>query len=89
MHRDVKERIAHVIASNLDNPDVTINDDTRLEDLGIQSVKFIKIMVEIEAEFGIDIGYEELFIENENFSNLASITLFVQKKMQAVSESIS
>lgn len=82
MQQDIKERITRVISSNLDNPDVTIHDDTRLEDLGIQSVKFIKIMVEIEAEFGIEIAHEELYMENENFSNLGSLSLFVQKKMK-------
>ncbi|MBD8496934.1 acyl carrier protein [Paenibacillus arenosi] len=83
MAEQMMQRLAKVIATKTENEEVLsrIRMDSSFDELGIHSVSFIKIMVGVEEEFGIEIENEELYMENESFSNVASLVQFVQLKL--------
>ncbi|MFB6366787.1 acyl carrier protein [Paenibacillus elgii] len=83
MSEDLVKRLAHIVAASLDNPSLaeTINEDSRLDEIGIQSLTFIKIMVSVEAEFGVEIADEELLMDNQSFSSMAAVVRFIQTKI--------
>lgn len=60
---DIQERIVGIIQEKMKNiqPD-EVHQNSRLEDLGISSIIFIQIAVEIEKEFDVQFGHEYLDI---------------------------
>ncbi len=59
---DTRERVKKVINNTVENLEVEINDDTSLIELNINSLIFIKIMIQVEEEFNIQ-------LENSILSN--------------------
>jgi len=55
-----------------------IDDDSNLFDLGLDSIGFINIIIEIEKNFGIEIQQEEM--ELERFNTIRAIQHSVERK---------
>lgn len=81
LQEELKKVIINVATSNINVSD--INDDTVLtRDLGFDSVQIISLIVEIEAQFNIEIEDEDLDIEKLTvFNNLYST---IAKKLKYV-----
>jgi acyl carrier protein len=53
--------------------------DTRLVDLGVNSLTFIKIVIAFEAKFNIEFGDEDL--SSNKFTTIKDITTYIQEKV--------
>lgn len=56
-----------------------INLDDRFEEVGINSISFIKFIVELEKEFRFKFEYEELDVNK--YETLRDIVLFIKGKI--------
>lgn len=69
------ERIIEIVNSNIENSDLTLeqtNED--LSRLGMDSITFIRIIVALEEEFGIEIPDEYLLMTEMNtISKMADV----------------
>ena len=64
---DTEQRIVKIITNNLSGgEEVIIGTDTKMEDLGINSLAFIKIIVDMENEFDIEVNDDDLNIAEFN-----------------------
>ncbi|MFZ4462643.1 MAG: acyl carrier protein [Bacteroidales bacterium] len=63
---ELKQTVYKVIRDIVDNPDAVIQDNTFLgsEGLGIDSVGFLEIVLELESRTGISIRDEQLTAES-------------------------
>jgi acyl carrier protein len=52
---DVTDEVKRVIAKNLKIPAQDLSDETKLQDLGAESLDFIEIVFELEEKFQIDL----------------------------------
>lgn len=75
-----KSKLEAIIKSVV-NYDISLNDDIELAAIGINSMKFIQIVIAIEEEFGIEFDDEHL--NNELFKTIGSLTNFVATKISA------
>lgn len=69
------------IIKSVANYDNSFNSYTELADIGINSMKFIKIVIAIEEEFGIE--FDDEYLNNELFKTVESLTNFVASKISA------
>lgn len=79
---DIQERVKQIIITNMEQEGISINVDqleanNKLEELGINSLIFIKILVNIESEYEIQFSDEDLDIHNEKFSTFANFIDFI------------
>lgn len=65
--KSTKERTAGILRKFIAD-DVVLNDSTSIEELNIDSFKFIQFIVEIEKEFNIEIADDKL--DRSEFHNL-------------------
>lgn len=71
---DIKSEICKILMEN-DVPEKCIDDETLLKDVGLNSLSFIKIVVEIENRFDISFSEEKLILDR--FSNFRSLFDYV------------
>lgn len=71
---DIKREICKILLENGVSEE-SINDNTLLKDVGINSLSFIKIVVEIESRFDISFSEEKLILEQ--FSDFLSLSNYV------------
>lgn len=55
--------------------------DTKLDELGVNSFNYVKLAVEIEDAFGLDLSLRDMDMGNNTFTSIGSITDFVQAKL--------
>ncbi len=85
---DIKQRLIEMLANVF--PDVGIDKDVLgyvdlIDDLGMDSITFISVVVEIESVFGIIVPDDMLMIEN--FRNVDAIIRIVEankKKLEII-----
>lgn len=77
----IQEKIKHIIAKNLDLqvPLQDIRIDTKLADIGISSITFIKIIVAIETEF--DFQFDDVNLDYGKYPDFGSLISYVQFKV--------
>lgn len=77
---DVSEEInlLNIIKKNLPDSNVEISDETRLEELGINSITFIKIIVAIEDEYEME--FEDSKLRVDAFQNYNNLKKYVMDK---------
>jgi len=77
----IENNILQIIIENINMPksmeDVGL--DTRLSDIGVDSITFIKLIVAIETEFGIEFADEDLVYSK--FSDFQCLVSYVQNKI--------
>lgn len=77
---ELYQKAFSIIKNNLDErifSNITI--DTKLSDVGIDSITFVKIVVSLEAEFNIEFDYEMLLFTE--FSKIRSVIKYVESKV--------
>ena len=82
MSENTENRIKKMIVSRLFlkiQPEAIESDKSLVDFYGIDSVSLLELVVGIEEEFGLQIGDDEFDIKN--FSTVASLTVFVEKKL--------
>jgi acyl carrier protein len=76
----IGERIIEVLKSVLEIDGAEINENTEMKEFGINSISFIKLIIAVEEEFGIEFDDQDL--EYDKFATVASITAYVKEKMK-------
>jgi acyl carrier protein len=81
MENKLKELIKEISDNRLNKED--INDDTNLlEDIGLDSIQIMNLVVEIEAQFEIEIGDDDLIMDKlAVFGNLKTLVINSVKDM--------
>lgn len=80
MKMEVKERLIKVIGKLARKGDICISDNTNLnEDIGIDSVDFIKLIVEIETEF--DFIFDDEYMNYELLNSFGQLCVYVESKI--------
>lgn len=75
----LQQKAFEIIISNIDSQMLeNISTDSELEGLGLDSIKFIGIVVALEEEFKFEFDDKELFIEE--FPTIKSIIDYVETK---------
>ncbi|MGM9857942.1 MAG: acyl carrier protein [Bacilli bacterium] len=72
---DIKSKLAEVFASK--SPNTKLEDETKLEDLGLDSLDKIELLYAIEESFGIEFENEEM----QSFSSIGDIVKSIEKKI--------
>ncbi|WP_432409059.1 acyl carrier protein [Wukongibacter sp. M2B1] len=73
---DIEEKIKKIVSSRLKNKEKieSLDYDTQLLSLGIDSILALSILVEIEDEFHVEINDEDLNMDRiKNISNFADL----------------
>ena len=65
----------------VDTPVDEINPKTSLADLGVNSLGILKLMSEVERQFGIEFSDEDF--DYKNFYNLENMTLYIEQRLSA------
>lgn len=76
---ELQQKIFSIIISNLSEPMQNVSMDTLLSDLGMNSITFIKTIVNLEAAFEFEFDDEKLLITA--FSNICSMVEYVESKI--------
>lgn len=79
---NIKNRVVKILKRNVEliNFDTEkISIETNLFQLGLNSVTFIKLIVDLEREF--DIEFEETYLDYDKFTDILSIIEYIQTKL--------
>ena len=80
MAENVENRVRKIIAAKCDIEKVSeISLTENLQDLGINSVSFIKLIIALEKEFGTESNDEDL--SYESFQTLQGIIDYIEKRV--------
>lgn len=69
-------KVGNVIKSNTELTNVELTEETKLSDLGIDSLSYLKIIVELEKEFGME--FSDDFLIPENIENIGEIVRYIK-----------
>lgn len=78
---DIKKKIIEILERNskLKNIDATMLDKITFNDLGVNSLNFIKIIVEIEDEFEMEFDDDQ--INYDLLNNINDLVSFIEEKI--------
>lgn len=71
-----------IVLKFVENRNEIISDDENLIDRGIDSLKFIQLIVSLEEEYGISIDEESLLLDN--FDTINKIRYYMEEKCGVV-----
>ena len=72
---DIRLKLSEVFASK--SPNAKLEDETKLEDLGLDSLDKIELLYAIEESFGIEFEKEEM----QSFITIGDIVKSIEKKI--------
>lgn len=72
---DIRLKLSEVFASK--SPNAKLEDETKLEDLGLDSLDKIELLYAIEESFGIEFENEEM----QSFITIGDIVKSIEKKL--------
>ncbi len=79
MQRDAGSRLISILKEKFDvDCEAGIRLEDNLSSLNINSISFIRLVVEIEKEFNIE--FQDDIIDVRNFSTLKSLVEFIEEK---------
>jgi methoxymalonate biosynthesis acyl carrier protein len=84
---DISQRVARIVRSLLGPEDSqpSVDPEFVLDGSGqLDSVWALQLVVALEKEFGISV--EDIDVTPENFQNISSLTRFVARKIERVTE---
>jgi acyl carrier protein len=85
MVKNVEETVRKIISANCEGKNANeIGLSESLQDLGINSISFIKIVIALEKEFGIEVEDENL--NPDDFQTIQSIINYVEARIAAVNK---
>ena len=70
------EKLSTIITDQLNINDVTITEDTTLEDLGADSLALVELVMSVEEEFEIQIEDEDM----EKFKTVGDVLDYIESK---------
>lgn len=70
------EKLATIIADQLNVDESTITEDTTLEDLGADSLALVELVMSVEEEFEIQIEDEDM----EKFKSVGDVLDYIESK---------
>lgn len=70
------EKLATIIADQLNVEESTISEDTTLEDLGADSLALVELVMSVEEEFEIQIEDEDM----EKFKSVGDVLDYIESK---------
>lgn len=79
MKKEILEKIENIIKKYVRHEERLLDADISLEKLGINSISFIKIIVQIETEF--DIEFDQKDLKKQSFETLADIAHYVENRI--------
>ncbi len=79
MKKEISEKLKNIIRKYVRYEEWGLDADISLEKLGINSISFIKIIVQIETEF--DIEFDQKDLKKQRFETLADIVLYVENRI--------
>lgn len=77
---NTKEQIINVIANLTEDENIKLllRDNDDLEQLNIDSIKFVRLVVELESIFNIE--FEDDFLDFTKFDTLTKLCQYVEKR---------
>ena len=76
---DIALEVKLVIAKSLKIPPEQLTDETKLEDLGAESLQIIEMVFDLEEKFDVDISLDpKAESRAENFSTIGDVTRAVK-----------
>lgn len=82
MVNSIEYRVKEILKRNINNPDefeARASNNGLLSNLGINSLTYIKIVVEIESQFGFEFEDEDL--NYEKFKTINDIVCYVESNL--------
>ncbi len=73
----VLEKVAKIIAERIDCDASTIQNETKFEELGIDSLEVIELLMSMEEEFGTEIE-----LEGTKLTTVADLVQLIKSKLQ-------
>lgn len=80
MGNDIHERFKKKVAQTLEIQPEYINLEAKLKDLGVNSYYYLRIVVALEEEFGVEFPDDEL--DYEKFETVMEIVKYLEKLIQ-------
>ena len=74
MNKEIREIVMNIL--ELDNMEV--DDEQNLVDIGMDSLQFVKMIVELEVKYDIEVEVEDLKIDK--FNTIARISEYVSER---------
>lgn len=80
----IELKIRNILANNVDIPIAVeqIESDMKMVDLGLSSVNYVKVLVEVEKAFNIEFDDDMLNMNSGEISTVHDLINFVLEKMQ-------
>lgn len=77
---DIREQIIKIMTEILqdENIKIDLNSEDEWNHLNMNSIKFVRLIVEIEKKF--DIEFEDEFLDYNEFSSIAQLCEYVEKR---------
>lgn len=75
----IEQKIIEIMKNNIENRNICINKESDLASIGIDSVSFVKIIVDIECEFDAEFDVEELFDSQSKLKTVGEWIEFTKK----------
>jgi len=77
---EIEKKVVEIVGNNLSLLDADINHlNKKLSNLELDSMGFIKLVIEIEGEFGIE--FEKDFMAADAFETVGSLVSYVEKQL--------
>jgi acyl carrier protein len=69
------EKVVEILKNYSDTEGIEIKKETSFKDLGIDSLDFVEILMELEEKLEVELELEE------NFSTIGELVAFIEKKV--------
>lgn len=79
---DIAQEVKLVISKSLKIPAEQLTDDTKLEDLGAESLQIIEMVFDLEEKFDIDISLNPNAESRSDFSTIGDVARAVQNLVE-------
>ncbi|WP_025680316.1 acyl carrier protein [Paenibacillus massiliensis] len=75
----VEKHLISIISQILDVPHLTWQEDTKIQDLGMNSIKFIKVILKIEDVFDFEFDDQDLY--TNRFTTLKDMKYYILERI--------
>ncbi|NMC56257.1 MAG: acyl carrier protein [Eubacteriaceae bacterium] len=72
----VLEKVTEILKNYSDAEGINITKDTTFKDLGIDSLDFVEILMELEEKLGVELEIEE------NFATIGELVNYIEQKLK-------
>lgn len=72
----VLEKVTEILKNYSDTEGVNITKETTFKDLGVDSLDFVEILMELEEKLGVELEIEE------NFATIGELVNYIEQKLK-------